>query len=668
VSGLDGPTRSVQTVLVVAGAVATAAVAVLAVARQWPVGASVVAAGRALQWLLLGAYACLPVLFLGRLVTRPLQRLGAPPALSWAAAWVVGWTAVVAVGIGLLASGLYSPVVWQGLAAAGALAAAVWVMRRGLGPLRGSTDSGGARWWTGPMSSGWAPWRWLLALLLLAAVACAMLPPDSRDELAYHLVAPRLWAAQGDWVTPADNPHLLFPGNLEIVWSWALAVGGLRAPRLVTLVWALLTVAVLWEWLKEQGVAPAVGQALLVFLLATPVILHPAAICYVEWPLLLLLIVGWRLSRLHLERGAPVAAVLAAVCWGLALGSKHSALPVVGLLSLEWLLNLRRERPRAAAAAVASLVVAVALLAAPWWVRAWSITGDPVHPFGSLLSSAETASGDADAIAGYGRPPGQWRLWPWVWHAGGERLGDQMMHPLWPVLLVGVIAFGWRWRHQLPWLTVVGTSAVLLPFGPAPRVYLPLMVLCWLFLPRLVEGVGRSRALKAVAVGTVLAAVCLALPVTLASWFLTAGRAAPDYLLAQVGEVGFLERRGIVTPVTEWVRTRTPPDAKVWAWGEDRVFYLDRWVRAGSPYSLPLFVRAAAGGGEAGLSAAVAADGIGYVLVNRARVPDSWTRLDLERRSWELDPEVTAALQSWRRNHLREIVRDDRYVLYQVAR
>ena len=91
-----------------------------------------------------------------------------------------------------------------------------------------------------------------------------------------------------------------------------------------------------------------------------------------------------------------------------------------------------------------------------------------------------------------------------------------------------------------------------------------------------------------------------------------------------------------------------------------------RWARSSSPYALPSFVSLAEGGGAAALSAQVAEEGVDLVLVNRARVSDDWERVDLDARSWELSPETVSVLRSWRLEHLREVVRDDRYVLYRV--
>src|SRR6185503_6632660 len=72
-----------------------------------------------------------------------------------------------------------------------------------------------------------------IAAVLALAFLVATLPPGARDEVAYHLVVPRAWEASGTWLLRPDNYHWLFAGNMEVVWGWGLAAGGLGAPRVL---------------------------------------------------------------------------------------------------------------------------------------------------------------------------------------------------------------------------------------------------------------------------------------------------------------------------------------------------------------------------------------------------------------------------------------------------
>jgi hypothetical protein len=353
----------------------------------------------------------------------------------------------------------------------------------------------------------------------------------------------------------------------------------------------------------------------------------------------------------------------------MAVGIKYTAVLFVTPLALEWVAAVWRRRRAAVALSAAVAVAASALvLAAPWYLRNLAATGDPVYPLGSTVGLADEPGTDPEVLSRYADLQGGWRWVPWLYHATADTVGDHRLHPAWPMLHLLVLGFGWRWRRQLPWFTVVASTAALAWFNPAPRIYLPLMVLVWLFLPTMMAELlrtGRDRILAA-AVVALMAAVSL--PTALHFMFAPGGRAVADYLLGASSVHNYLLERGLVGPAAAWIPANTSPDARVWAWCEDRVFYLQRWTRSDSPYGPPAFLAAVQSGGTAALDAELAGDSVGYVVVRRDRCPQPWRSAVFEKRSWEIPPAIGTELDGWFRTRLDELQRDDRHILYRVRR
>jgi len=661
------PRANMSRLILWAGLAISLGLIVVGLFEHWNVALPVAGLVRLAVWIVDGVYCAGPVFVIGWITARVVDRrfLDRDTVEVVAMSWAAGWIILILVGISLLAVGGYQPLVWQILAPTIWLGVIVWAVAsrwRGCANLLQTVRSADRP----PVKL--LSWEALLIMVAAAATLHASLPPDTRDELSYHLVAPQLWGFQGDWWVPIDNFHLLFPGNTELIWGWASAVAGLGAPRFVTLVFALIAVALLSQWMIEEGISRWVRLLSFVFLLVTPVVMTTASICYVEWPMMFFLILGWRVSRRALVGDRTADVVWTSLFWATAMGMKYTAFIFIGPLFGEWIIALGRRRSRKAVLAVFAIAAATVLLTAPWMVRNWAATGDPIYPLGEALGLGLESPHDTKAISHYSDVHGLWRWMPWLYHATVEPIGDHRLHPLWPMLHVAVLVVGWRWRRRLPWYTVVVSSIALAWFTPAPRIYLPLMLLVWLFLPVLMStwaSNSRDRTIAAVAVGLM---AIVSLPIALHFMFAPGGRAVPDHLLGASSVNRYLEARGLMGPVSQWIADNSDAETRVWAWCEDRVFYLDRWTRSDSPYGPPTFLRLVEAGGFQSLDDAVRAQDIDYILLRRDRCPESWTKAVLEKHSWEIGQPARDDLTTWSSRRLQELTRDPQYVLYRLRR
>ncbi|NOZ95089.1 MAG: hypothetical protein GXP47_10180 [Acidobacteria bacterium] len=615
-------------------------------------------------WVLHGIAACAPILALGALIVRLAvpRATELPGVVALSLRWAVGSIAVTAAGIVLLACGIYSPLIWQALALVIWLGILAWLLiprRRLLATARASLDGWIERWRTSP----WPIVSWEALLLLLGALSAlaASLPPDTRDELAYHLVIPKLWSLQGNWWVPTSNFHLLFPANTEILWGWATATGGPLAPRFLTLLFSALTVALLWQWLDGRAGGRWSRNLTLVFLLSAPLALTSMSICYVEWPLLLFLLLGWRLSTAHDTIGGRHTIWLTALLWGMTLGMKYTAFLFTGLLCLEWLARLGRRSWRQAVTGLLALAVASGALAAPWLVRNALATGDPVVPLGAAVGLGATGQGDLPGLTGYVHLQGPWRWAASLYHATADPTIDHRLHPGWPLLLALVVLIGWRWRRELPWFTVVVSTAVLLPFSPAPRIELPLLLLTVLFLPRLLSAIASQPTARGLATAAVAVLAAVSIPLSAYYLLVDGGPAIPQYLLGMANRHTYLTERGVLTPAMEWVRHETPANARLWVWCDDRVLYFDRWVRPDGPFDPPAFLSALEHGGAPAL--AELARNIDFIAIRQDHRSPSWDHVRVEDRTWKIPPPQREALQTWIRDNLHPVFRGPHYMI-----
>ena len=272
-----------------------------------------------------------------------------------------------------------------------------------------------------------AAWAWLLlpcAPFIAIMTAGAMVPPyllwspnepHGYDAVEYHLQVPREWYEIGRIVPLHHNVFSYFPFNVEMHYLLGMHLSGgpwagmYLAPLMHGTMILLATLAACgfarrlakggWNASESTNrrVAPVVAA---LAMLTTPWLAQLGAIAYDEGGFLLFgtLAIGWTARALRdTERRLP-RLILAGVMAGFACGSKLTAvpellvaIPVVSLIVL-W---LRRDVARAAVATstvapagtrprwiLAPVLFGIAgLLAfAPWLVRTWAWSGNPVFP------------------------------------------------------------------------------------------------------------------------------------------------------------------------------------------------------------------------------------------------------------------------------------------------
>lgn len=492
-------------------------------------------------------------------------------------------------------------------------------------------------------AEGWV--RWVLyalagVLALLSLILCA-LPPDGNewDALAYHLAFPKLYLQAGSIVEIPFMHQSYFPPLQDMLYLWGLSVvSGEAAAK--TLHWAvgMLTVLGAVGFLQRRGVSGAWGAALL---LGAPAFLWQMFSAYADLATALYASLGLFALVYGVQEGSHRWLWLSGVLMGFALATKYTALLTAGLwgvVGLVWLVRTRQAR-------LVPTLMGAGLLAgaigAPWYLRNYLWTGNPVYPFAHEIFGGKNWSQEqADAYRndqlqfGLGRDPAQLLLSPWNLSANpapfadpiGARVGERVF--LLPTLGVGVLA------QPSVWLSggLAQGAGYLLAFAGLHTVgwfYLMQQIRYWLLLLPILAAGGLASIGSAARWVRLGYASLLALQGGFTLW-LMASVYLPVLPLALRDRDAYLERRLQIYPAVRFLNEQTPTDAGVILLDETRGYYLQRrylWGNAGHHRLIPYETMLT---GEQ-LAQWLEANGYHYLLINRQftpqGTPEAWRAL-----------------------------------------
>ena len=232
----------------------------------------------------------------------------------------------------------------------------------------------------------------VLWILLLASV-----PPVSRDALTHHLAVPKLWVEAGGIHERADIPFSYYPQLLDVLYMVPVALGHDIAAKYLHFVFALLTALLIFLFVRRRAGASWAALGGLMFL-TLPLIVKLSVTVYVDLGLVFFTTAALFGTVIWLEdTGRWRWLLLAAVCSGLALGTKYNALVsflVLSLLLPFFYLYRRKDQHAEQLNAVkyGVLFVAVSMLVfSPWLVRNYSLTGNPLYPLAQGVFATDTA-------------------------------------------------------------------------------------------------------------------------------------------------------------------------------------------------------------------------------------------------------------------------------------
>jgi hypothetical protein len=393
----------------------------------------------------------------------------------------------------------------------------------------------------------------------LIAVAEAVSPVNSPDELTYKLAVPHAYQLFGRMIELPLNSHSYFVLSTHFADLAALILSGGIAAKIARLAIYFAALVIVQ---RSGGLLAAIALAW------TPALASIAGWCWEEWPLVALLTAS--LDRY--ERGEERASF---VLLGCAAATKYTALPWVAVFLL---LVAIRNRP-----AIVRAVVIVFAFGSFFYIRNAVWTGSPFAPF--LLPNAPP-------VATYrGGTP----LYAYLFD---RSMIDESLGLLLPALsLAGILA-----RDR--WWTLVGLLQLPLffAFSPITRNVLPA------FIPLAISG---GRLLERRRIVYWVAAVACAAQLILIGLVVRSYELWP-YLSGRLTARQYIASMRAFSSPYDWIERNTPPSAVFLLLGENRTYYLGRRFIAGGNLDSPRI----AGwlGAHAG---ALRAAGVTHVLIHR---------------------------------------------------
>ncbi len=273
----------------------------------------------------------------------------------------------------------------------------------------------------------------LLYLLLYSALALlpALLPPTDWDGLFYHLTGPKLAIEAGRIVGGVDVPHFNFPALMEMLFAWAMLLRGDVAAKLLHAGYGFLLAGVVYL-AASRLLERRAGWRAVVLLASMPMLATLAGWAYNDLALAFYQLAAiyaitnyeLRITNENPEKGnSPL--IIGGAMAGLAMSLKYTSF-VTPLVIVGFIVYFATRYPQFAARhspfairAVAVFALPALLVAAPWYLKNWVFTGNPVYPFlfdvfGGAQWDSFRAGWYAAAGTGVGWQPGTLAALPWL--------------------------------------------------------------------------------------------------------------------------------------------------------------------------------------------------------------------------------------------------------------
>ncbi len=206
-----------------------------------------------------------------------------------------------------------------------------------------------------------------------------LVPPVARDELTHHLALPELFLSSGRAIVLPFAEQSYFPMQLTLLYTPFLAQGWESVPKDLHLMFGVASVSILFLYLCTQ-VSAGVAAFVALLLITTPTFATLASSAYVDLGLLffttvsLVALLRWSATD---KTGLLALAGFAAGCAGSVKYNGYLTIP----LMLIGTITLAPKRDRwSIFRNVLIFGVAAVLPLAPWMLRNYLDTGNPVFP------------------------------------------------------------------------------------------------------------------------------------------------------------------------------------------------------------------------------------------------------------------------------------------------
>ncbi len=228
-------------------------------------------------------------------------------------------------------------------------------------------------------------------LWLVLFSVTSVLAPQQADTLITHIALPSYYINMGKVAFNPNHFHSYFPENTEMLVMWALLFKSEVAATLLMWGFYAAFIFLIWGFLK-RCTDPLSATAATLVALSIPNISNAAMTIKNDMPVSVFLVANfWTLTECMRRPAASKRwALLAGILGGAAIGHKLTALSAAGIsagfLMVYDLYQKKKSRPSILSVLY---VGGVLLAAAPWFLRTFLETGNPIYPFlNSIFNSS----------------------------------------------------------------------------------------------------------------------------------------------------------------------------------------------------------------------------------------------------------------------------------------
>lgn len=431
----------------------------------------------------------------------------------------------------------------------------------------------------------------LAFVFVLSFLPAALGPVIAQDDSVYHLAIPKFYLAHHALSPRPFDLYANMPHVVEVLYTVAMAGGGVVAAKLLAfscVLWTVVGIATLARVALGRAWA---GVAALLYVAGRNVQWHLGT-AYVE-PVVGLVLLAGTIPLLQLrQEGKRAAIVMVGLASGFALGSKYPAWFYAAALTgtATYAIVRSRQKPAARAVALGIVVGVPALLLVPWVVKSAAVTGNPVYPslypvFGGRHWSAIQAMQADHARAAAGGLEKTWRttlLIPWRLSAGAD---PSFYCPPFSVaaMLVFLVAPFLRRSYREP-IGILQPLAMAGFLGWIAGIQGGRFLVAWvpvMIVSGMMAFVPLRRSVTAARVAAVLVAAT-------AIWQLVATPPSPAPSWSQLLEDRDVAiRRNNLYEVCRYLDSEVAAGGKVLSFWENRYFFSDREVWADSSFESP---------------------------------------------------------------------------------
>lgn len=223
---------------------------------------------------------------------------------------------------------------------------------------------------------------WIIFLVIYFAfmIALTTLPPSVRDELIYHLEVPkRLIESKGD-VVFMNNIYAYFPKLADMFFLLGLGTAGEAAAKLFHVLSGFLLMLVVYRgasiWLNKKYSILAVS-----IFLSVPSVMVIMSWAYVDLTYVLYAVLSFLMLLEYTKQKDLRHVLLAGVFFGATICVKYTGLQLVALGFCFIAYARLKDKDLSLLKPILFLGIVSLILALPYFIRNWHITGWPLFPF-----------------------------------------------------------------------------------------------------------------------------------------------------------------------------------------------------------------------------------------------------------------------------------------------